>query len=78
MALGYYLAYVLADLFDQYQLDCLHYRLKITLPSGQHGHGGTIFTKLEKEATRQQSTEIKLNRLLAIVLLLRLVPRDCL
>jgi hypothetical protein len=34
-----------------------------------------IFTKLKKEATRQQSTKKKLPRLLAIILILRLVPR---
>jgi hypothetical protein len=44
---------------------------------GQHGHGGVFFTKFKKEATRQQSTEIKLHRLLAVILKLRLVPRDC-
>jgi hypothetical protein len=38
--------------------------------------GGIIFTKFEKEATRQQFTELKLYRLLAIVLLLKLVPWD--
>jgi hypothetical protein len=43
---------------------------------GQHGHGGVIFTKFEKYASRQQSTEMKLYGLLAIILLLRLVPRD--
>jgi hypothetical protein len=44
---------------------------------GQRGHGGVIFTKFKKEATRQQSTKIKLHRLSAIILILRLVPRDC-
>jgi hypothetical protein len=44
---------------------------------GQHGHGGVFFTKLKKEATRQQSTKKKLRRLLAIILILRLVPRYC-
>jgi hypothetical protein len=45
---------------------------------GQHGHGGVVFfTKFKKGATRQQSTEIKLNRQLAIILILRLVPRYC-
>jgi hypothetical protein len=38
---------------------------------GQHGHGGVFFTKFKKEATRQQSAEIKLHRLLAIMLILR-------
>jgi hypothetical protein len=42
---------------------------------GQHGHGGVFFTKLKKEATRQQSTKKKLPRLLAIIWILRLVPR---
>jgi hypothetical protein len=32
---------------------------------------------LEKEATRQQSTVIKIYGLLAIMVLLRQVPRDC-
>jgi hypothetical protein len=45
---------------------------------GQDGHGGVFFTKLKKEATRGQSTEIKIcGLLLAIMVLLRLVPRDC-
>jgi hypothetical protein len=44
---------------------------------GQHGHGGVFFTKSKKEATIQQSTEIKLHRLLAIIFILRLVPRYC-
>jgi hypothetical protein len=44
---------------------------------GQHGHGGVFFTKLKKEATRRQSTEIQIYGLLAIMVLLRLVPRDC-
>jgi hypothetical protein len=34
-------------------------------------------TKFKKEATRRQSTEIKIYGLLAIMVLLRLVPRDC-
>jgi hypothetical protein len=39
---------------------------------GQHGHGGVLFTQFQKEeATRQQSTEIQLYRLLAIFLLVR-------
>jgi hypothetical protein len=41
------------------------------------GHGGVFFTKFKKEATRQQSTEIKLHRLLAIILILRLVLQYC-
>jgi hypothetical protein len=44
---------------------------------GQHGHGVVFFTKLKKEATRKQSTKKKLRRLLAIILILRLVPRYC-
>jgi hypothetical protein len=36
---------------------------------------GAFFTKFKKKATRQQSMEIKLHRLLAIILILRLVPR---
>jgi hypothetical protein len=43
----------------------------------QHGHGGVFFTKFKKEATRQQSAEIKLQRLSAIILILRLVPQYC-
>jgi hypothetical protein len=35
------------------------------------------FSKFEKKATRQQSTVIKIYRLLAIVVLLRLAPQDC-
>ena len=44
---------------------------------GQHGHGGVFFTKSKKEATIQQSTKIKLHRLLAIIFILRLVLRYC-
>jgi hypothetical protein len=43
----------------------------------QHGHGGLLFTKFKKEATRQQSTETKFHGLLAIILILRLLPRYC-
>jgi hypothetical protein len=43
----------------------------------QLGYGGVFFTKFKKEATRQQSTKIKLHRLLAIILMLRLVLRYC-
>jgi hypothetical protein len=35
------------------------------------------FYIFKKEATRQQSTEIKLHRLLVMISILRLVPRDC-
>jgi hypothetical protein len=35
------------------------------------------WSPLEKEATRRQSTEIKIYGLLAIMVLRRLVPRDC-
>jgi hypothetical protein len=38
---------------------------------------GWFFTKFKKETTRQQSTEIKLHRLLATILILRLVLRYC-
>jgi hypothetical protein len=44
---------------------------------GQHCHGGVFFTKSKKEATIQQSTKIKLHRLIAIIFILRLVPRYC-
>jgi hypothetical protein len=38
---------------------------------------GYFFNKSKKEATIQQSTKIKLHRLLAIIFILRLVPRYC-
>jgi hypothetical protein len=45
---------------------------------GQHGHGGALFTQFKKKTTRQQSsTVIKIYGLLAIMVLLRLAPRDC-
>jgi hypothetical protein len=44
---------------------------------GQHGHGGVFFTKSKKEVTIQQSTKIKLHRILAIIFILRLVPGYC-
>ena len=44
---------------------------------GQHGHGGAILTKFEKNATSQQSTRKKLYGLVPIIVLLRLAPRDC-
>jgi hypothetical protein len=40
-------------------------------------YGGVFFTKFKEEATRQQSTETKIYGLLAIMVLLRVVSRDC-
>jgi hypothetical protein len=39
--------------------------------------GGVFFTKFENEATRRQSTMIKIYGLLVITVFIRLVPQDC-
>jgi hypothetical protein len=63
------------DLFDQYLFDSSYFCLKIAITMVNMAMVGAISTKLEKEATRRQSTAIKIYGLLAIMVLLRLVPR---
>jgi hypothetical protein len=55
----------------------LYFRLEIAIAIVNMAMVGYFFTKFKKEATRRQSTVIKIYGLLAIMVLLRLVPRDC-
>jgi hypothetical protein len=50
---------------------------KMQLPWSTWPWRGILYQIQKKKATRQQSTEIKVYGLLAIMVLLRLVPRDC-
>jgi hypothetical protein len=56
----HYLAYVLLDLFDRYQLDSLYFRLEIAISMVNMAMVGYFLPNLRNEATRRQSTVIKI------------------